>query len=130
MEIPLPVRGFAFYRSLEDDSLVRLRAAKSVTTREVDVRTTLSKIALLQAVADALEAPDRYLTSTNYDSFDEAVRDLGWLEFDNLMLILVGCSRQWTDNYAAMSVVLEICVDAHLFCRTSGRDYSLHWLTS
>jgi hypothetical protein len=121
MDVPFPERGFAFYRNLQADGVVRLHSTTGVLTRVVDVGTALSKTGLLRTVANAIECPDLYLANINYDSFDEAIRDLNWLDFANLALILTGCSMQWANNYAAVSQLLEICADADLFWRCQGR---------
>ena len=63
------------------------------------------------------------MVNINYDSSDEAIRDLSWLEFSNLLVILTGCCTQWACNYAAMSAVLEICADAHMFQRDQGKGF-------
>jgi hypothetical protein len=63
-------------------------------------------------VARTLEVPKASLENINYDSFDEAIRDLNWLEFSNILVVMIGCCTQRACNYAAMSAVLEICADA------------------
>jgi hypothetical protein len=123
MEILLPVRGFAFYRGLQDNDLLRLRTSNVVTTKQEDVRTNLSKIDLLGAVARTLEVPEVSLVNINYDFFDEAISNLSWLEFSNSLVVLIGCCTQWACNYAAMSAVLEICADAHMFWRDQGMGF-------
>jgi hypothetical protein len=121
MEMSFPERGFAFYRLLQDENLVRIRKSEQVTLREVDLRTSLSKTALLRAIGSALEVPDRSLANINYDALDEAIRDLSWIEFQSLVIVFIGCSAQWEHNYVPMSTVLEICADAHSFWQGQGK---------
>ncbi len=123
MVLPLPERGFAFFRNLADISSAGLQARNDITIVQRDLRTSLSKKALLTDLAIALQVPSEWLGNINYDSFDEAVRDLGWLEFANLVLVMEGCLDQWSGNYAAMSVTLEILVDAHSFWHEQGRGF-------
>ena len=59
----------------------------------------------------------------NFDSLDEIVRDLSWLEFENIALIVVGSSLQWRNNYSAMASAFEICIDAHLFWKGVGKGF-------
>jgi Barstar (barnase inhibitor) len=123
MESLFPERGFAFFRNLAVIGLAGLQGRSDITVRQRDIGTSLSKKTLLVDLASALQVPSEWFGNINYDSFDEAIRDLDWLEFANLLFVLVGCSRQWASNYAAMSTTLEILVDAHLFWRQQGRGF-------
>ncbi len=123
MNIQVPLRGFGFYPSPHDDVLDRLRASRDVTIKDVDVSAIRTKMELLVAVARALDFPAAYLGHINYDSFEEAVRDLSWLHFSNIVIILTGCSRRWSDNYPVMAEILEILVDAHRFWDEQGKGF-------
>ena len=115
MDMPVPERGFAFYSSQRHEALTGLRATPDVLSREVDLSAAVEKNAVLEAFARSLDFPSSYLPYLNYDSFEAAVRDLSWLPFDKLVLVLTDCSRQWADDYAVMATMLEILADTHAF---------------
>jgi hypothetical protein len=123
MHVPVPPRGFAFYPTPWDGFLADLRASTGTTIREVDVRAVHDKMALLAAMAEALAFPPLYRGHLNYDSFEEAVRDLSWLPFDTIVIVLIGCAHLWAENYPVMAEMLEILTDAHGFWHQNGKTF-------
>jgi len=105
--------GFKFYRNLDPDFVREQKADASLTTVVVEIGPADGKIEILNKIGRALQFPEGYFQYMNWDSFHEAVRDLDWLKWQGLVIVLTGCNAAWRRDYATMGTLLEILNDAH-----------------
>ncbi len=121
-------RGYACFGSADEIDFFSLRRRGPLLMRHADMRAAATRYELLRAIATAVDSPREYLPHLNLDSVDEIVRDLYWLDFQNICLVLHGASIQMKRDRKLALKMFHILADAHRLWKQEGRGFFLAYV--
>ena len=81
-----------------------------------------NKDEIIREIINVFEFPIEYRRYINWDSFEESLNDLSWIEGRKIAVFLYDSTRAWRDAYSEMSLLHNIIMMAALHHKRNGRD--------
>jgi hypothetical protein len=117
-----------------EDAWIRFREKASVAdfpkiqpeTKSLIIDVTYSgggKREIMESVASALRIQDDSREYLNWDSLEESVRDLSWLDADNITIYFHNSKAAWCAAYREMGVLTEIISGSIIKHRNEGKRF-------
>lgn len=102
------------------DTIVQRFGDRQLQVCRVDV---LKAPSLLEAIATALQFPSYF--GHNWDAMDECLRDLSWMEFEALTLVVENASFLWKQATCDAGMFVGIWLSAAEEWATEGKPFHL-----
>ena len=94
-----------------DDLVADIQGLKGKTARIIRGQRCLTKDRLLQEIAAALQFPHYF--GENWDALEECLGDLGWIDAEELVLVITNTDRLLAHHEADLETFLKILSSAH-----------------
>ena len=116
-----------FRRSRARDEIAKLAGQVNALTLFMECPNG-GKDEILNCAANTLGFPKEYRQYLNWDSFEESMMDLSWIEERAIVLIIGNSKAQWAEHYEDMGTFSEICFAAISKQYSDGRSMDIVFL--